>query len=181
MAHSQNNETQGLPSGFKQLKLFHPIIIHILRCGYLQHTLRIISGVCGWGGIDAKICLQRSLHKHFNTDTLWKKKVQVFRNTIRDGGSTAFILFIVFKLLYTAETLEFIPVLQKTAFWSRAQACTRITELVGWLVVLVSPCRKWPNTQEDGCWLPHSDHIHIHIPGQTRPGMRNNWSSQYFA
>ena len=43
------------------------------------------------------------------------------------------VLFIVFKLLYTAETLELMPVLQKTAFWSRAQACTRITELVGWL------------------------------------------------
>ena len=108
--------------------------------------------VCvGGGGIDAKICLQRSLHKHFNTDTLWNKKSSGLRNTIRDGGGTAFILFIVFKLLYSAETLEFMPVLQKTAFWSRAHACTRITELVGWLVVWVSPCRKWPNTQEDGC------------------------------
>ena len=27
------------------------------------------------------------------------------------------------------------------------QACTRITRLFGWL----SPCRKWPNTQENGC------------------------------
>ena len=33
---------------------------------------------------------------------------------------TLFILFIVFKLLYTAETVESMPVLQKTAFWSRA-------------------------------------------------------------
>ena len=142
---------KGYHQALKQLKLFHPVIIHILRCGYLQHTLRIISGVCGWGGIDAKICLQRSLHKHFNTDTLWNKKSSGLRNTIRDGGGTAFILFIVFNLLYTAETLEFMPVLQKTAFWSRAQACTRITELVGWLVVWVSPCRNWPNTQENGC------------------------------
>ena len=23
-----------------------------------------------------------------------------------------------------------------------------------------SPCRKWPNTQENGYWLPPSDHIH---------------------
>ena len=29
------------------------------------------------------------------------------------------------------------------------QACTRITRLVGRL----SPCRKWPNTQKNGCWV----------------------------
>ena len=35
------------------------------------------------------------------------------------------------------------------------QACTRITRLVGCLW----PCPKWPNTQENCCWLPPSDHI----------------------
>ena len=105
----------------------------------------------GGGGLTQKFACREvytniSIQIHFGI-----KKSSGLRNTIRDGGGTAFILFIVFKLLYTAETLEFMPVLQKTAFWSRAQACTRITELVGWLVVWVSPCRKWPNTQEDGC------------------------------
>ena len=35
-------------------------------------------------------------------------------------------------------------------------ACTKIIRL--------SPCRKWPNTQENGCWLPQSDHIHRRYP-----------------
>ena len=44
------------------------------------------------------------------------------------------------------------------------QACTRIT----WLVVCLSPCRKWPNTQENGCCLPPSDHIQSKILFQTK-------------
>ena len=36
------------------------------------------------------------------------------------------------------------------------QACTRITKLVG---CSMSPWRKWPNTQENICWLPSRDHI----------------------
>ena len=46
---------------------------------------------------------------------------------------------------------------------SQEQACTRIT----WLVVCLSPCRKWPNTQtrqQDQEW-----------------GMTDQWSSQPFA
>ena len=35
------------------------------------------------------------------------------------------------------------------------QACSRITRLF----VCSSPRRKWPNTKENGCWLPPSDHI----------------------
>ena len=31
--------------------------------------------------------------------------------------------------------------------------------LFGCLFVRSSPCRKWPNTQKNGCWLPPSDHI----------------------
>ena len=31
-----------------------------------------------------------------------------------------------------------------------------------------SPCRKWPNTQENGCWLPPSDHIQSETLFQTR-------------
>ena len=32
---------------------------------------------------------------------------------------------------------------------------------IGWLVVgWVSLCRKWPYTQGNGCWLPHSGHTH---------------------
>ena len=56
-----------------------------------------------------------------------------------------------------------------------------ITQLFGWL----SPCQKWPNTQENGCWcwLPPCDHIHCwnSFLDQTRPRKRNNWSSQSFA
>ena len=51
------------------------------------------------------------------------------------------------------------------------QACTRIIWLFGCsLVCLMSPCRKWPNTQENGCWQPPSDHIHSWnpFPDQTR-------------
>ena len=44
------------------------------------------------------------------------------------------------------------------------QACSRIT----WLFVRSSPCRKWPNTQENGCWLPPSDHIQSETLFQTR-------------
>ena len=63
------------------------------------------------------------------------------------------------------------------------QACFRITRLfVCFFCWLSSPCQKWPNTQENGCWLPHSDHIHSWnpFPDQTRPGMRNYWSSHFF-
>ena len=31
-----------------------------------------------------------------------------------------------------------------------------------------SPCRKWPNTQTNGCWLPPSDHIQSETLFQTR-------------
>ena len=31
-----------------------------------------------------------------------------------------------------------------------------------------SPCRKWPNTQGNGCWLPLSDHIQSETLFQTR-------------
>ena len=45
-------------------------------------------------------------------------------------------------------------------------------------VCSMSPRRKWPNTQENGCWLPPSHHIHSwnHFPGK-----RNNWFSRSFA
>ena len=47
----------------------------------------------------------------------------------------------------------------------------------------VSPCRKWPNTQENGCQLPHSAHIHrwYLFLDQPRPVMGNDWSSPSFA
>ena len=57
------------------------------------------------------------------------------------------------------------------------QACTRITRLF----VRLPPCQKWPYTQENGCWLPPSDHIHIWNPFPARPEKRNNWSSKSFA
>ena len=43
--------------------------------------------------------------------------------------------------------------------------------LVGWLFGWLFPCRKWPNTLENGCWLPPSDHIHSWnlFLDQTRP------------
>ena len=52
------------------------------------------------------------------------------------------------------------------------QACSRITQLFG---------RKWPNTQEYGCWLRLSDHLHrwTPFPDQTKP--RNDGSSKSFA
>ena len=36
------------------------------------------------------------------------------------------------------------------------------------LFVRLSPCRKWPNTQKNGCWLPPSDHIQRKTLFQTR-------------
>ena len=52
--------------------------------------------------------------------------------------------------------------------------------MVGCSVVCSSPCRKWSNAQQNGFWLPHSDHIHgwYPFPDQTR---RNTWTRQYFA
>ena len=50
----------------------------------------------------------------------------------------------------------------------QGQACTRITRLVGCSFVCLSPCRKWPNTQKNGCWLPPSDHIQSKTLFQTR-------------
>ena len=41
------------------------------------------------------------------------------------------------------------------------QACTRITRLFGWFGVIMP---KLPNTYEDGCWLPHGDHINRWYP-----------------
>ena len=38
----------------------------------------------------------------------------------------------------------------------------------GWLFVRLSPCRKWPNTQENGFWLPPSDHIQSETLFQSR-------------
>ena len=62
------------------------------------------------------------------------------------------------------------------------QACSRIRILVVCLVVLVSPCRKWPYTQGNDCCLPHSDLI---TPigdtlSQTTPRIRINCSTQSF-
>ena len=51
---------------------------------------------------------------------------------------------------------------------SQEQACTRIT----WLFVCsfnwLSPCWEWPNTQKNGCWLTHIDHIQSESLCQTR-------------
>ena len=43
-------------------------------------------------------------------------------------------------------------------------ACSTITQLV----VCLSPCRKWPNTQENSCWLPPSDHTQSETLFETR-------------
>ena len=50
----------------------------------------------------------------------------------------------------------------------QGQACTRITRLFVCLFVCSWPCRKWPNTQKNGCWLPPSDHIQSKTLFQTR-------------
>ena len=44
------------------------------------------------------------------------------------------------------------------------QACSRFTRLF----VRSWPCQKWPNTQENGCCLPPSDHIQSKILFQTK-------------
>ena len=53
-------------------------------------------------------------------------------------------------------------------FTSQEQACTLIT----WLFVCsfdwLSLCWEWPNTQENGCWLTHIDHIQSESLCQTR-------------
>ena len=49
----------------------------------------------------------------------------------------------------------------------------------GWLFVRLSPCRKWPNTQENGCYCPLV--ITSKVKLFFRPGERNEWSSQSFA
>ena len=48
------------------------------------------------------------------------------------------------------------------------QACCRITRLVVCLFVRLSPCRKWPNTQGNGCWLFLRNHIQSETLFQTR-------------
>ena len=45
-----------------------------------------------------------------------------------------------------------IQILQKTAFWLVKSRLALGSP--GCLFVRVSPCRKWPNTLENGCWLP---------------------------
>ena len=57
---------------------------------------------------------------------------------------------------------------------SQEQACSRIT----WLFVRSWPCRKWPNTQENGCWLPLSDHIQSETLFQTRQDQGKEWMVQ---
>ena len=46
-----------------------------------------------------------------------------------------------------------------------------------------SPTSSRKNTQKNGSWVPHSDHIYRWYPfaDQTIPGVRENWSSQSFA
>ena len=39
--------------------------------------------------------------------------------------------------------------------------------------VCLSPCQKWPNTQDNGCWLPPSDHIQSETHFQTRQDQEN--------
>ena len=46
--------------------------------------------------------------------------------------------------------------------------CSRITWLFVRLFVRLSPCQKWPNTKENGYWLPPSDHIQSETLFQTR-------------
>ena len=46
------------------------------------------------------------------------------------------------------------------------------------LFVCSPPCRKWPNTQENGCWLPPSDHIQSETLFQTRQDQGKEWMVQ---
>ena len=45
------------------------------------------------------------------------------------------------------------------------QEQARITRLFGWL----SPCQKWLNAQENGTWVPQSEHIHRWYPFPDQP------------
>ena len=58
--------------------------------------------------------------------------------------------------------------LQKTAFSHWLRAGLLQDHPVVRLFVCSSPCRKWPNTQENGCCLPPSDHIQSKILFQTK-------------
>ena len=75
---------------------------------------------------------------------------------------------IVYCMFYSQNNnviLHVIKIIAKDCLHTgQAQACTRITLLVGCSFVRLSPCRKWPNTQNNGCWLPHSNHIHGRYP-----------------
>ena len=59
-----------------------------------------------------------------------------------------------------------IQILQKTAFWLVKSRLAQGSP--GCLFVRVSPCRKWPTTLENGCWLPPSYHIHSETLFHTR-------------
>ena len=84
----------------------------------------------------------------------------------RGEEKTPFAFWFLFAFLFCGVLYFFrhcvfssFEILQKTAFSlgkSRlalgSPGCLFV-RLVGWL----SPCGKWPYTQENGCWLPHSD------------------------
>ena len=54
-----------------------------------------------------------------------------------------------------SERLSLPPYCKRLSFHTgQEQACTRITRLFVRLFVCSSPCQKWPNTQENGCYCP---------------------------
>ena len=72
---------------------------------------------------------------------------------------------LVLCFLFCLCVFRLCPLFAKDCFLTgQEQACTRITRLV----VRLSPCQKWSNTQ-NGCWLPHKNHIHRWYPFQARP------------
>ena len=81
--------------------------------------------------------------------------------------------FVAFCIFFDIMYFLHLKFLQKTAFslvksgLALGSPGYLVVRLFGWF----SPCRKRPNTRENGCWLPQSDHIQrwYTFPDQTRP------------
>ena len=136
------------------------------------------------------ICFRRRWDNH--SYPWWHKDLLLiffyFQNKARRkkmclAGTGLIVLIILIIIIASAAknwTLHdyvssFIHFLQKTSHTGQEQACSRIT----WLsFVRSSPCRKWPNTEENGCWLPPSDHIQSETLFQTRQDQGKEWMVQ---
>ena len=60
-----------------------------------------------------------------------------------------------------------------------AKACSKKCTAgsnVGWVFRCLSPCQQWHNTQDNGCWVPPSDHNQSETLFQTRQDQEKGWN-----